>query len=143
MIEAGYSAATASQSGSRLAKDPAIVAYLAQQRSAGAQAKPASEPVPAAAAAPAAAPPGADLPLFDLAAALLHSDPKAFLLAAMNDPMLEPKLRIDSAKALMPFTHTKMGEGGKKDGRAAAAKTASTGRFGAPPPPKLVVNNGK
>jgi phage terminase small subunit len=68
----------------------------------------------------------------------MHSDPKAFLLAAMNDGELEPKLRIDAAKALMPFTHSKLGEGGKKDAAADAAKKAANKFTSTPPPLKVV-----
>lgn len=53
-----------------------------------------------------------------------------FLMAAMNDVALDPKLRIDAAKALMPFEFAKKGEGGKKDARQEAAEKAATGKFG-------------
>lgn len=33
----------------------------------------------------------------------------------MNDEEWEPKLRIDAAKALMPYTHARIGEAGKKE----------------------------
>lgn len=61
---------------------------------------------------------------------LAHKDPKVFLLALMNDLEADVKLRADAAKALMPFMHTKLGEGGKKDAKQAAAEKASTGKFG-------------
>ena len=121
-IRAGYSAATAAQAGARLVKDKDIASYLAQHRK-------------VAPGAP-AAPPPPPAPTFDIGAALMHSDPKAFLLAAMNDGALEAKLRIDAAKALMPFTHSKLGEGGKKDQKNEEAKKVA-GRFGAAAPPKL------
>lgn len=128
-IAAGYSPATAAQSGSRLAKDPAIMADVAARRAAG------STPGPEAAAVP-------PRPDFNIALALTHSDPKTFLMAAMNDHLLDPKQRIDAAKALMPFTHKKLGEGGKKDQADEKAKTAA-GRFGTGAPPKLVAAGGK
>ncbi len=132
-IAAGYSAATASAAGSRLVKDPAVVAHLTAMRVAAPEKTP-SSPLPYV--------PG-DKP-FDLAAAIRYDDPKDFLLAAMNDGELEYKLRVDSAKALMPFTHHKLGEGGKKDQAKEAAKAISEGggKFGAArPPPRLVSNN--
>lgn len=129
-ISAGYSAKTAPQAGSRLVKDPAVVAYLAAHRQA-APAKTGSAPP---------APPD-ERPSFDLALALTHADPKTFLIAAMNDLLLDPKQRIDAAKALLPFTHQKLGEGGKKDQKQDAAKKAGAGKFAASAPPKLVVNN--
>ena len=132
-IAAGYSAATASPAGSRMAKEPAIIAYLAERRAAA--------PAPVAADAP-PAPPVPPRPDFDIALALSHADPKTFLLAAMNDLLLDPKQRIDSAKALMPFMHQKLGEGGKKEQKDDAAKKVA-GRFAAAAPPKLVAAGGK
>ena len=130
-IRAGYSAATAAQAGARLVKDKDIAAFLAEHKK--------SAPI----AGPAAAPPTTAIPTFDISSALMHSDPKAFLLAAMNDGALDPKLRLDAAKALMPFTHTKLGEGGKKDQKQDAARKAGAGKFGSSEPPKLVANSGK
>ena len=123
-IRAGYSAATAAQAGARLVKDKDVAPYLASQPKAAGGASAAQAPAP---------PPA---PTFDISTALMHSDPKAFLAAAMNDPALDPKLRIDAAKALMPFTHAKLGEGGKKDQKNEEAKKVG-GRFSAAVPPKL------
>lgn len=127
-IAAGYSAKTASAAGSRLVKDPDVAAYLQTTRQAPANAAP--NPMPA------------ERPAFDLNRALQHSDPKSFLLAAMNDTALDEKLRIDAAKALMPFVHQKPGESGKKEQREDAAKGLA-GRFAPPPPPHLVASGGK
>lgn len=44
--------------------------------------------------------------------------------------------------ALLPYVHHKLGEGGKKDQRADAAKKVA-GRFAAAAPPKLVAAGGK
>ena len=130
-IRAGYSAATAAQAGARLVKDKDVAAFLTANKKA--------PPV----AGVLAAPPPPPAPTFDISAALMHSDPRAFLLAAMNDAALDAKLRIDAAKALMPFTHTKLGEGGKKDQKQDAARKAGAGKFGSAEPPKLVANSGK
>lgn len=133
-IAAGYSAKTASAAGSRLVKDPKVAEYLKEH-------KKTSRKAPAAAvSAPAPAPP--QFKPFDLASALSHADPKAFLLAAMNDLNLDPKLRIDAAKAVMPFMHSKLGEGGKKEQREAEAKKVAS-RFASAAPPKLVAAGGK
>jgi len=132
-IRAGYSAATAAQAGSRLVKDKEVAAYIASNKNAP----------PKAAAKTQPATPAEPRPTFDINAAMMHSDPRAFLLAAMNDQELDPRLRIDAAKALMPFTHTKLGEGGKKDQKNEAAKKAGAGRFASAAPPTLVVNNRK
>jgi phage terminase small subunit len=130
-ISAGYSMKTAPQAGSRLVKDPAVVAYLAAYR----QAAPAKDE-----SAPPAPP--AERPAFDLALALAHADPRTFLLAAMNDLLLDPKQRIDAAKALMPFTHQKLGEGGKKDQKNEKAKEVAS-RFAPAAPPRLAAAGGK
>lgn len=126
---AGYSAATASAAGSRLAKDADVLAHIARK---------------AAKADAAPAPEAPDEAAFDLSQLLTHRDPRAFLLAAMNDVELEPKLRIDAAKALMPFEFAKKGESsGKKEEAAAKAKVAAEGKFGRREPPKLVAAGGK
>lgn len=113
-IAAGYSSATASAAGSRLVKDAEVAEYIKKHK----KAKDAGE-----------APPD-DHPSFDLNQAMAHKDPRVFLMAAMNDVALDPKLRIDAAKALMPFEFAKKGEGGKKDARQEAAEKAATGKFG-------------
>lgn len=66
-------------------------------------------------------------------------DPLEWLRAAMKNPLLDDKLRIDAAKALLPFVHTKKGEGGKKDEVLDAAKKAGKGRFAAAPAPLRMV----
>lgn len=65
------------------------------------------------------------------------NDPKGFLLAVMSDPANEARMRIDAAKALMPYMHEKVAEPGKKDAKRAAAKTAGKGKFAPAAPPKL------
>jgi phage terminase small subunit len=69
-----------------------------------------------------------------------RGDPKDFLLDVMNDPGAEPRARLDAAKALMPYMHPKLGEGGKKDQKAEAAKKVGAGKFAASAPPKLRAN---
>ena len=125
-IEAGYSAATASPAGSRLIKDKDVAKYIAACRKEMKSKEVPVDPAP--------------MP-FDIARVLQFSDPKAFLLAAMNDPLKEDKLRIDAAKALMPFVHQKMGEGGKKNAKDEAAKKAAS-KFGPLQPPLRLVNKG-
>jgi phage terminase small subunit len=73
-----------------------------------------------------------------LALAATYDDPEKFLRAVMNDSGTEAKLRVDAAKALMPFTHQKIGEGGKKDAKQDAAKKAGGGKFAPAAPPRLV-----
>ncbi|MFJ3487739.1 terminase small subunit [Pseudomonas sp. NPDC090202] len=147
-IAAGCSEKTASAAGSRWAKDPDVIAELHKLNALHpvkggvkgpvkpAAPKPAPEPVPGAESDEDGEPIDSG---FDLSKALHYSDPKAFLLAAMNDPETEKKLRIDAAKALMPFVHQRKGETGKKEAKVDAAKTAATGRYGPGKPPLRAV----
>lgn len=88
--------------------------------------------------------PESELPVVDIpqGVTLAHKDPKLFLLALMNDLEADVKLRADAAKALMPFMHTKLGEGGKKEQQADAAKKVAS-KFAIATPPKLVAAGGK
>lgn len=115
-IRAGFSEKTASAAGSRTAKDPDVVAYLDQRRQA------------THASSTKAAPP--PLPPLDSIDIPPTADPVEFLTKVMNEPAADLRLRIDAAKAMLPFKHKKLGEGGKKDEKDAAAKKAATGRFG-------------
>lgn len=58
------------------------------------------------------------------------NDPLEFLTQLMNDPAAEMRMRADAAKALLPFKHPKLGEGGKKDQKLADAEKAAGGKFG-------------
>ena len=143
-IAAGYAASSAPQAGARLAKDPYVIAALdapavnkkvnkfvkgdAPQKASESRAAPKEE-----------AEQGNGDASFDFSKAMRFSDPKEFLLATMNDFETDSKLRVDAAKALMPFIHPRKGEGGKKEEKENAAKFASKGKFGAslPPPSHL------
>ncbi|WP_425322935.1 terminase small subunit [Escherichia coli] len=128
--KAGYSEKTARSQGSRLAKDPDIIAFISKKRGAEVIVEQAvSEPD--------------ELPKVVNRTVKEFDDPLEFLKAVMNDVSEETDVRKDAAKAMLPYLHPKKGEGGKKDARhAAAAKVAATGsKFGAMAPPKLVVNN--
>jgi len=74
-----------------------------------------------------------------LTKALQQGDPKAFLLAVMADADNDARLRVDAAKALLPYECQKVGDTGKKSAAQAAAKKASTGRFAPGAPPRLTV----
>ncbi|MCH5548220.1 terminase small subunit [Pseudomonas syringae pv. syringae] len=143
-IAAGYAASSAAQSGARLAKDPFVMAAL----TGAAINKKANKFVkgsPPATATPATSvgqdrqaeeQPGEG---FDLSKALRFSDPKDFLLATMNDFEAEAKLRVDAAKALMPFVHPRKGESGKKEAAKDKAAGAAQGKFGVRKGPLAVV----
>ena len=65
---------------------------------------------------------------------LLHDlpatdDPLVFLLALVNEPTADMRLRLNAAVALMPYVHPKDGENGKMDEKRKAAKKASAGKF--------------
>lgn len=115
-IHAGFSEKTASAAGSRNVKDPDVKAYLEQRR----------QVAPATGQKAAPAP-----PLDDVAIEIPPTaDPVEFLTNVMNEPAADLRLRIDAAKAMLPFKHKKLGEGGKKDEKNDAAKKAAGGRFG-------------
>ena len=139
-IAAGCPEKTASAAGSRLAKDPDVIAEL-HKLNALKPVKGAVKANPAKAASegeqvnPPEAADDTYSGSFDLAKALSFSDPKAYLLAAMNDPETEQKLRIDAAKALMPFMHQRKGETGKKEGKLDDAKNAAAGKYSPGKPP--------
>ena len=74
--------------------------------------------------------------------AATYDDPEKFLRAVMNDSGSEDKIRVDAAKALMPYVHSRKSDAGKKEQRTEAAKKVA-GRFSAAAPPKLVAAGGK
>jgi len=152
-IAAGYSEKTASAAGSRLAKDKDVMGELHKLgalglmppdvnkvlkpdvKAPGPEGSPQEDQQPADQGEPSAAEPAG----FDLAKVLMHSDPKQFLLAVMNDQGQEAKLRVDAAKALMPFVHQRKGEGGKKDQAKEKAAEVARGKFGTRGPPLKAV----
>lgn len=127
-IAAGYSAKTAGPAGTRLAKRPDIAAFVAKYQSNGTSAPP-EVPPPAR-------------PSFDINLVITYSDPLDFLKAAMNDPAASDKLRVEAAKALLPFVHARKGEGGKKEQKQADAQKVAS-RFGQATPPRLAAAGGK
>lgn len=74
--------------------------------------------------------------------AATYDDPARFLAAVMNDSGTDVKVRTDAAKALMPYKHARIGEGGKKEQKQDEAKKIA-GRFSQSAPPKLVAAGGK
>ncbi|USE81145.1 terminase small subunit [Cupriavidus gilardii] len=143
-IAAGYSASSAAAQGSRLAKDPDVVAHL--NRKSKAKVAKRTSPTPKVAPAeerrarePETLDEEAAIASFNWEQATRFSDPKAFLKAVMNDMETEPKLRVFAAKELMPYFHRKLGDTGKKEERKDAASKAASGRFAAAPPPLRAV----
>jgi phage terminase small subunit len=70
------------------------------------------------------------------------SDPKIWLRAVMMSAETDPRFRLEAAKALLPYEHAKIGEGGKKEQQKDAAKKAAS-KFVAALPPKLAAAGGR
>jgi phage terminase small subunit len=68
-----------------------------------------------------------------------ETTPLEFLLAAMRNPGLDDKLRLDAAKTAAMYCHLKKGDGGIKDEKAEKAKKAGAGKFAAAPAPLRMV----
>lgn len=134
-IAAGYSEKTASQAGSKLAKDPDVIAAIGRQLRAKSASRPEVKAVPKVNSVN----PPADLdhgPIF-----AEFADPRDFLVAVMNEQDADPKLRVDAAKALMPYTHGKVADQGKKEAQQDAAKQAGKGKYAQSKPPLSIVRN--
>ncbi len=132
-IAAGYSEKTASQAGSKLARDPDVIAAIGRKL----RAKTAT-PAEVKTARKVNSPPEAGSPDDGLVFAEFD-DPRDFLTAVMNEQSAEPRLRVDAAKALMPYVHGKVADQGKKEARQDAAKEAGRGRYAQGKPPLSVV----
>lgn len=78
-----------------------------------------------------------------LTLSMVYDEPEKFLKAVMNDNGTEAKLRIDAAKALLSAQVRRAENGGKKEAKAAAAKTAGAGKFASAAPPRLVAAGGR
>lgn len=72
----------------------------------------------------------------------LVATPLEILEQIARDPEVPVSERIKAAQAAAPYRHAKLGESGKKEDQAdAAKKAASQSRFAAAEPPRLVVSN--
>jgi phage terminase small subunit len=67
-------------------------------------------------------------------------DPLEFLKSVWKDDTADAKVRVDAAKAALPFVHGRIGEQGKKNAKKDAAAAAATSSRFAPtaPPPRTV-----
>lgn len=128
-ISAGLSPKTAKAAGHRMRKHPAIVAALAAVGIG-------TKPGPAAKEKPEETGEEPDIVTVEIPET---DDPKAFLVALMNSPKAGVKARLEAAKALLPFEHSKMGEKGKKVTKEEGAKElAGRGHaYGSRKPPSL------
>lgn len=127
-ISAGYSEKSAMQQGSKLANNPEIIAYIDQFKSVK-KLTPKSEKLtlkkPKVNSVDSEE---NDNPLDDENYA--KDDPLQFLLDVMNksDDMF---MRVNAAKAALPYVHGKVADKGKKETKAEEAKKAAqSGKFG-------------
>lgn len=113
-VFAGYSHETASQAGSRLAKDEDVIKHI--ERLGNAKAVKASfdtEPKKAVTRS-------------DVEASKKLQDPLEFLESVYTDPVEDMALRVRAAQAALPYIHGKIAEKGKKETKADEAKQATT-----------------
>jgi hypothetical protein len=73
--------------------------------------------------------PGAGRPKKDLAVSS-YTDPLDFLRAVWTGELEATVAQVRAATSALPFIHQKLGEGGKKDQKQAAAEKVATGKFG-------------
>ena len=127
-ISAGYSEKSAMQQGSKLAKIPEVIAYIDQFKSVK-KLTPKSEKLTSKKSKVNSVDSGEnDNPLGDENYA--KDDPLQFLLDVMNksDDMF---MRVNAAKAALPYIHGKVADKGKKETKAEEAKKAAqSGKFG-------------
>lgn len=67
-------------------------------------------------------------------------DPRPTLELIALGHMEVNQAQMKALLALLPYVHTKKGEGGKKDERASEAKKAGAGKFAAAAPPLKLVS---
>lgn len=122
-MSAGCPEKSASQAASRLERHPNVVAHLCRLK------ENESDSVPTA---------GRDATPPNVAAdAVFYDDPMELLKAEMNNHLLDPKTRIQAATALLPYSHQKLGESGKKEKAEDAARGVVSGRFRPAAAPQL------
>lgn len=120
---AGYAAGSASAAGSRLAKDPDILAALEKLKSR--VSVKAEKPQPEMNGEPSL---DDDEELGELP---LTDDPLVWLLALMNEPKAKMFDRRNAAQSALPYFHGKKSGMGKKEQKLEdAAKAGASSRFG-------------
>ncbi len=82
-------------------------------------------------------------PVLNMSELLLTSDPQKFLQGVMNDQETDIKLRVDAAKALLPYRYPKKAAGVKDQKQAAAERVAEGGKFGPGKAPMRLLKGGK
>ncbi len=125
-ISAGYAEKTASQQGSKLKKDPEIIVHIEklkadkEGRSLTSE-KPKVKPIETSSCED-------EDPIEDQYST---DDPLDFLINVMKNGGNEMMLRVNAARAALPYVHGKVAEKGKKETKADEAKKATQGgKFG-------------
>ncbi|MFP1006238.1 terminase small subunit [Acinetobacter baumannii] len=127
-ISAGYSEKSAMQQGSKLAKIPEVIAYIEQFKSVKKLTSKSEKLTPEKPKVNSVDSGENDNPLDDENYA--KDDPLQFLIDVMNksDDMF---MRVNAAKAALPYVHGKVADKGKKESKAEEAKKATqSGKFG-------------
>ncbi len=128
-ISAGYPEKSAMQQGSKLSKNPEIIAYIDQYSTAKKLTSEKKKLTPENPAPKPVASGEDDNPFEDNYA---KDDPLQFLIDVMNNKDNEIGLLLHAAKSVLPYVHGKVAEKGKKESKADGAKQTATGggKFG-------------
>ncbi|MBN3968180.1 terminase small subunit [Pseudomonas gregormendelii] len=131
-IDAGYSAKTAPQAGSKLAKDKDVTAYLQRCQATGElpqEVKSDSKKVKSEVKK-------VNSNAVQAEAETLFDSRTLLERIARDNEKLNPELAAKIALGLMPYDHPKKGYVGKKEAKDTAAQKVAKGKFGpsAPPP---------
>ena len=125
-ISAGYAEKTASQAGSKLRKDPEIIVYI-EKLKADKEGRSLTSEKPKVKPRETSSYEDED-PLEDQ---FTTDDPLEFLINVMKNGGNEMMLRVNAARAALPYVHGKVAEKGKKETKEDAAKKATQGgKFG-------------
>lgn len=125
-ISAGYAEKTASQQGSKLRKDPEISVYI-EKLKADKEGRNLTSEKPKVKPRETSSYEDED-PLEDQ---FTTDDPLEFLINVMKNGGNEMMLRVNAARAALPYVHGKVAEKGKKETKADEAKKATQGgKFG-------------
>ena len=118
-IFAGCSAETASPARSSMAKDSDVIAQIERLKcvkGVNNDVKPNPKPI---------------VTKKDISTASERPDPLKFLEEIWTDPVEDMKMRMDAAKAALPYFHGKVADKGKKATKTEdAKKAAQSGKFG-------------
>lgn len=144
-ISAGYSEKTAMQQGSKLAKLPEVITYIAKLK-ADKKLTSTDEKLTSSKPKSSSSVQVVKVEKIESGPEQAHGqfvgrdeisrgakdDPLEYLKSVWTDEGEDPKLRLDAAKAAMPYIHGKVAEKGKKETKADEAKAAAKGggKFG-------------